>query len=97
MYIRITTLLLMTWFCFLNTCKLYLFSVFSSGLVYGMDYNRESNVLFYSDRNSSTLWKVSLNRRHGGQDDRVLLRTGVQAWDLTLDWMDDTIYWSDDR
>ncbi len=61
-----------------------------------MDYDRQSNGLFYSDRNSSTLWRVSLNRRHSAQDDRVLLGMGVRAWDLSLDWTDNTVYWSDD-
>lgn len=69
----------------------------TTGLIYAMDYDRENNVVFYGDRTSASIWRVSLNREQPSQDDRQLLVSGALAWDIVFDWLDSTLYWTDDR
>eukprot|EP00731_Ephydatia_muelleri_P001116 Em0001g1116a len=67
-----------------------------TGLVYGMDFDLERQVLYYGDRNSSALWEVPLTRVAQGQDSRVKLLGGVHAWSLSYDWIHHDLYWTDD-
>lgn len=67
-----------------------------TGVVYGMDFDLEHQVLYYGDRNSSTLWEVPLARVARGQDGRVKLLEGVHAWGLSYDWIHRDLYWTDD-
>ena len=67
-----------------------------AGLIYALDYDLLNGFLFYGDRNSNTLWKVSLDRPTASQDDRVLLSSNSTAWDMVFDWIADVLYWTDD-
>ena len=67
-----------------------------TGLVYGMDFDLERQVLYYGDRNSSALWEVPLTRVAQGQDSRAKLLGGVHAWGLSYDWIHHDLYWTDD-
>ena len=68
-----------------------------TGLVYAMDYDLDGGDLYYVDRNTSTLWSVPLERLTDSQDDRVKLLDGIQAWDMSYDWLHGYLYWTDDR
>ena len=68
-----------------------------TGLIYAMDYDLSDGIVYYGDRNSSTLWQVPLQRLTSSQDDRKLLLSGVTAWDMAYDWIHGYIYWTDDR
>lgn len=62
-----------------------------------MDYDAANDLIYFGDRNSSTLWKASLTRLQSSQDDRQLLLTGFHAWDIAFNWIDGLLYWTDDR
>ena len=68
-----------------------------TGLIYAMEYDPETGTVYYGDRNTSTLWKVSLRRLTSSQDDRMLLYSGVTIWGMTYDWINHHLYWTDDR
>lgn len=66
------------------------------GMIYAMDFDPVRNVIYYGDRNESTIWSVSINRISGLQDDRILLASNTTAWDISYDWINDHLYWTDD-
>lgn len=68
-----------------------------TGLIYAMDFDLQRGVLYYGDRNGSSIWRVSLKRLTGASDDRQLLVEGATAWGIAYDWINDDLYWSDDR
>ena len=68
-----------------------------TGLIYAMDFDLQRGVLYYGDRNGSSIWRVSLKRLTGASDDRQLVVEGATAWDMAYDWINDNLYWSDDR
>lgn len=67
-----------------------------TGIIYAMDYNLEQEILYFVDRNSSTLWNVSLYRLTSSRDDRALMLEGVNAWEMAYDWINGYLYWTDD-
>ena len=68
-----------------------------TGLIYAMEYDLETGTLYYGDRNTSTLWKVPLQRLTSSQDDRTLVYSGISAWGMAYDWINHYMYWTDDR
>ena len=42
----------------------------NTGLIYAMEYNLETGKIFFSDRNTSTLWTASLDNEIRAADDR---------------------------
>lgn len=68
-----------------------------TGLIYAMDYDLERGVLYFADRNSSTLWSVRLKRLTSSQDDRTPILEQVSAWGMSYDWVNGYLYWTDDR
>lgn len=66
------------------------------GNIYAMDFDLVNNVVYYGDRNASSIWKVSINRLTPLQDDRTLILSNATAWDISYDWMNGYIYWTDD-
>ncbi len=74
-------------------------NVIPTGLIYAMDYDLDEGVLYFADRNSSTLWRVPLERLTSSQDGRTkVLEEGVEvnAWGLSYDWVNGYLYWTDD-
>ena len=67
------------------------------GLIYGMDFNSDDNVIYYGDRDSLSIFQVSVNRLSLLQDDRRLLLNNTRVWDLSYDWINEHLYWTDDR
>ena len=67
------------------------------GIIYGIDFDLKSNVIFYGDRNDSSIWTVSLNRISDLQDDRSKLISDTTVWDISFDWINNYLYWMDDR
>lgn len=41
-----------------------------TGLIYAMEYNLETGKIYFSDRNTSTLWMASLDNEIRAADDR---------------------------
>ena len=68
-----------------------------TGLIYAMDFDLQNGVLYYGDRNGSSIWSVSLERLTGASDGRQLLVEGVTAWGMAYDWENRYLYWTDDR
>ena len=68
-----------------------------TGLIYGMDFDLQNRVLYYGDRNDSSIWSVSLERLTRASDGRQLLVEGVTAWGVAYDWENRYLYWTDDR
>ena len=68
-----------------------------TGLIYAMDFDLQRGVLYYGDRNGTSIWRVSLRRLTGASDDRQRMLQGVTAWGMAYDWINDDLYWSDDR
>ena len=68
-----------------------------TGLIYAMQYDPETETVYYGDRNTSTLWKVPLQRLTSSQDDRMLLYNGTTVWGMAYDWINHYLYWTDDR
>ncbi len=73
------------------------FGTLATGLIYAMDYDLDSGLLYFADRNTSTLWSVPLERLTSSQDGRILVLEGVKAWGLSYDWVNGYLYWTDDR
>ena len=71
--------------------------ILATGLIYAMDYDLEAGLLYFADRNSSTLWSAPLERLSSSQDNRVMLLDEVNAWGLSYDWLNGYLYWTDDR
>lgn len=61
-----------------------------------MDFDLENNVIYYGDRNSSYIWRVSIDRVSSLQDDRTLIATNATVWSMSYDWINGYLYWTDD-
>ena len=61
-----------------------------------MEFDLENEVVYFGDRNESSIWRVSFNRLTSQQDDRTLLVSNVTAWALSYDWISGVLYWTDD-
>lgn len=68
-----------------------------TGLIFAMDLDVSDNILYYSDRNTSTLWKVQLDNVITGNDKREKLADGVKAWGMVYDWINKYLYWTEDK
>lgn len=69
----------------------------TTGIIYGFDYDMNSDFLYYGDRGHQSIWKVPLVRLSSSSDDRILVVRNTTAWDLTVDWINGYLYWTDDR
>ena len=67
------------------------------GIIFGIDFSVEDNVIYYGDRDNSTIWSVSINRISDIQDDRTLLVSNTTVWDITYDWINHYLYWTNDK
>lgn len=65
-----------------------------TGTIFALDIDVEANMLYYSERNSSTLWSTQLNTQ---TDLRVSLLNGVKAWGMAYDWINGYLYWTEDE
>ena len=61
-----------------------------------MDFDTVNNVLYYGDRNSTSIWRVSSQRLTDLQDGRTELVINTTVWSLSYDWINQYIYWTDD-
>ena len=61
-----------------------------------MDFDLENNSIYYGDRNSSSIWRVSIDRITTLQADHTLLATDVMVWSICYDWINGFLYWTDD-
>ena len=59
-----------------------------------MDFDA-SNYLYYGDRNSSSIWKITVNGVL--LRDRIEIIENTSVWSLAYDWINNDLYWSDDR
>lgn len=66
------------------------------GLIYALDFDPVHKVIFFGDRNTMSIWKVSINRLSDLEDDRTLLFNNASVWDISYDWINEYLYWSDD-
>ena len=64
------------------------------GTVLGMAIDVEDNLMYYSDRQSGTLHRVPLN--NGAVAGGELVLSNVKAWGMSYDWINRTLYWSED-
>ena len=69
----------------------------TTGVIYGFDYDMNSEFLYYGDRGHQSIWKVPLVRLSSSSDDRILVVRNTTAWDLAVDWINGYLYWTDDR
>lgn len=67
------------------------------GMIFGIDYDPVHSRLFYGDRDSAAIWTVSVTRVSSVRDDRSLVVANASVWDLTYDWLNGYLYWTDDR
>lgn len=65
--------------------------------MFALAFDISSNSIFFGDRNSSTLWRVSIDRMTDLQDNREQLAEDIHAWGMAYDWIHQTLYWTDDR
>jgi low density lipoprotein receptor-related protein 5/6 len=65
----------------------------NTGLIYGMDVNVIDNVLYYGDRNSSSIWEMPLDSTNL----RERLTPNAKAWGITYDWINNYLYWTEDE
>ena len=66
-------------------------------MIYGIDYDPRHSRLFYGDRDSAAIWTVSVSGVSSVQDDRSLVVANASVWDLTYDWLNAYLYWTEDR
>jgi hypothetical protein len=65
----------------------------NTGLIYGMDVNVIDNVLYYGDRNSSSIWEMPVDSTNM----REILTPNAKAWGITYDWINNYLYWTEDE
>ena len=64
------------------------------GLVLGMAIDVEDGLLYYSDRQSAALHRIVLSNAGEGGSEFVM--NDVSAWGMTYDWINGSLYWTDD-
>ena len=69
---------------------------FYAGLIYGMDFSAVDGVMYYGDRNKMSIWQVSVNRLSSLMDDRKMLLGNTSVYDMSYDWINGYLYWTDD-
>ena len=67
------------------------------GLVLGMAIDVEANQLYFSDRESSKLYRIALGAVTSDGSGRDELLGGVCAWGMAFDWINKALYWSEER
>lgn len=68
----------------------------SIGIIYGIDFDRDNNVIYYGDRNNTSIWSVSIDRITNLDDGRFLLVSNTTVWGIAYDWINGFLYWTDD-
>lgn len=58
-----------------------------------MDFDA-NKYLYFGDRSSSSIWKVTLNGVF--LSNRFEIIENTQVWSLAYDWINHDLYWSDD-
>lgn len=66
----------------------------NTGIIYAIGVNVPDRILYFSDRTSSILWEISLDSPIDG---RIKLSNNVKAWDMSYDWINNYLYWTEDK